>query len=89
MTVSNLQNFFNDIQKFAAGIPVQHLIGYEEFWGRRFIVNPHVLIPRPETEELVEVVLQKKEAALCGESDHAARCGDWQRSDCSNVGTGG
>ncbi|WP_087973642.1 peptide chain release factor N(5)-glutamine methyltransferase [Oceanobacillus rekensis] len=51
--------FKADIEKHAkTGIPVQHLTGYETFYGREFTVNKHVLIPRPETEELVLHVIQ-------------------------------
>src|SRR5690625_5471283 len=39
------------------GIPLQHLTGMEYFFDRPFLVNKHVLIPRPETEELVNHVL--------------------------------
>ncbi|WP_042143898.1 peptide chain release factor N(5)-glutamine methyltransferase [Paucisalibacillus sp. EB02] len=52
------ERFRKDIEKHVeTGVPIQHLMGYEEFYSRKFSVNPHVLIPRPETEELVQHVI--------------------------------
>ncbi|NRA67057.1 MAG: peptide chain release factor N(5)-glutamine methyltransferase [Pseudobacteriovorax sp.] len=44
----------SSLQKRAQGIPVAYILGEKEFFGYRFSVNPKVLIPRPETEHLVE-----------------------------------
>jgi release factor glutamine methyltransferase len=43
----------------SSGVPTQHLTAKQEFWGLEFGVTPDVLIPRPETEHLIEVALDR------------------------------
>jgi len=53
------QKFLALIARRAAGEPVQYLTGKQEFWGLEFEVTPAVLIPRPETEHVMEVALAR------------------------------
>lgn len=51
------QRYFGLIAERLTGKPTQYITGHQEFWGLDFEVTPSVLIPRPETEHLVEQVL--------------------------------
>src|SRR5258708_16389078 len=59
LTESESQNYLSLIERRAAGAPTQHLTGKQEFWGLEFEVTPDVLIPRPETEHVIEVALDR------------------------------
>lgn len=50
--------FNQGLARLLSGEPLAYLLGYEYFWGKKFAVNSHTLIPRPDTECLVETVLQ-------------------------------
>jgi release factor glutamine methyltransferase len=56
---ADAQRFFALIARRANGEPTQHLTGKQEFWGLEFEVTPDVLIPRPETEHVIEVALDR------------------------------
>src|SRR6267378_1609420 len=59
ITVTDAECYFELIARRAAGEPTQHLTGKQEFWGLEFEVTPDVLIPRPETEHIIEVALDR------------------------------
>lgn len=59
LSVDELAAFRECVRKRAARIPVAYIIGEKEFFGLPFLVSPAVLIPRPETELLVEAVVRR------------------------------
>ena len=58
LTLRQEVNFFKGIKKLAKGIPLQHITHSQEFMKMTFYVNEDVLIPRPDTEILVEEVIK-------------------------------
>lgn len=86
ISVANAERYSALIRRRAAGEPTQHLTGKQEFWGLEFEVTPDVLIPRPETEHVIEVALDR--LAL-----RELRAGRMQKTDgadlqIADIGTG-
>jgi release factor glutamine methyltransferase len=75
----NFERYLHLIAERTTGKPTQYLTGHQEFWGLDFEVTPDVLIPRPETEHVVERVLE-----LAHRSGHAKDA----RLRIVDVGTG-
>jgi release factor glutamine methyltransferase len=84
ISTSDADRFFNLIARRVAGEPTQHLTGKQEFWGLEFEVTSDVLIPRPETEHVIEVALDRlalrelragRKQALTGEALQIADVG--------------
>jgi release factor glutamine methyltransferase len=59
ITAEQEERFFSLVGRRAAGEPTQYLTGKQEFWGLEFEVTADVLIPRPETEHVIEVALDR------------------------------
>ena len=59
--LAQIRKITEELKKFR---PLQYILGETEFYGLLFHVNEHVLIPRPETEELVEWILKREQAKV-------------------------
>jgi release factor glutamine methyltransferase len=58
LTADESSRYQSALAERARGVPAQYITGHQEFWGMDFVVNPAVLIPRPETEHVVETALE-------------------------------
>jgi len=52
------QRYEEAVAERSRGVPAQYITGHQEFWGLDFLVSPAVLIPRPETEHVVETAIE-------------------------------
>ena len=59
LSAADEEKYFALVARRACGEPTQYLTGRQEFWGLDFEVTPAVLIPRPETEHVIEVALDR------------------------------
>jgi release factor glutamine methyltransferase len=58
LTFSEQSRYDAALAERSRGVPAQYITGHQEFWGMDLIVTPAVLIPRPETEHVIETVLE-------------------------------
>lgn len=59
LDAEDARRYFELVTQRAAGAPTQYLTGKQEFWGLEFEVTAAVLIPRPETEHVIEVAVER------------------------------
>lgn len=64
LSAEECERYRDALEQRSLGTPTQYITGHQEFWGLDLIVNPSVLIPRPETEHAVEAVLNLAKAHI-------------------------
>jgi release factor glutamine methyltransferase len=96
LTADEIHRYDEALARRSTGVPAQYITGHQEFWGMDLIVSPAVLIPRPETEHVIEAVLELVSAAADSQQKQRRNQGQLQRTGVSaphhprivDVGTG-
>lgn len=76
------------IAQRARGCPTQYITGHQEFWGLDLLVSPAVLIPRPETEHVVETVLELVKEYYAEHQHQAASASVDDAAACAQIDSG-
>jgi release factor glutamine methyltransferase len=86
LTADEQKRYEAALNERVRGVPAQYITGHQEFWGMDLIVTPAVLIPRPETEHVIEAVLSLVGLNRSGWHDHITHTSSAMR--IADVGTG-
>jgi len=94
LLISDEEELKNILAELKTGKPYQHILGETEFYGMKFFVNENVLIPRPETEELLEFTINRiqdtRQKIQGSESEFSDSSGlsDFRTFKILDIGTG-
>ena len=87
-----MARYDDGLARRATGVPAQYITGHQEFWGLDLVVSPAVLIPRPETEHVVEAVLERLKVTIATGRVPSplqdSRCRHRLGSDCARISEG-
>jgi len=89
LTADEQARYDEAIAERSTGKPAQYITGHQEFWGMDLIVSPAVLIPRPETEHVVETVLELAGVSGCTSNGnyHGGHGGNLRQPDFRQSGS--
>ncbi len=89
LTLDEMRRYDEALARRATGVPAQYITGHQEFWGTDLIVSPAVLIPRPETEHVVEAMLELAKSQIEERRASSQACPEpGRRVRIVDVGTG-
>jgi release factor glutamine methyltransferase len=88
LTADETSQYNSALAERARGVPAQYITGHQEFWGMDLVVTPAVLIPRPETEHVIETVLELQAADLRAQTSDPKNTTPGSRSEVQGPKSG-
>jgi release factor glutamine methyltransferase len=85
LTAEEASQYEEVVAERARGCPTQYITGHQEFWGLDLLVSPAVLIPRPETEHVIETVMELVQSEY---AEHQHNKGHQEPDDCERLDKG-